>query len=88
MSRLSGTASCAERFSIYLPIKKPSKNSITFWHDPDKELESFTDKVIPVFSCNDIDDGLQNQAQVAKSLYISVALYFKVKKNADDHDTQ
>jgi len=38
--------------------------------------------------CDDIDDGLQNQAQVAKSLDISVALYFKVKKNADHHDTQ
>jgi len=43
---------------------------------------------MPVFSSDDMDDGLQNQAQVAKSLDISVALYFKVKKNADHHDTQ
>jgi len=43
---------------------------------------------MPLFSCDDKDDGLQNQAQVAKSLDISVALYFKVKKNADHHDTQ
>jgi hypothetical protein len=35
---------------------------------------------MPLFSCADIDDGLQNQAQVAKSLDISLALYFKVKK--------
>jgi hypothetical protein len=42
---------------------------------------------MPLFSCGDID-GLQNQAQVAKSLDISVALYFKVKKNADHHDAQ
>jgi len=38
---------------------------------------------MPVFSCDDMDDGLQNQVQVAKTLDISVALYFKVKKNAD-----
>jgi len=43
---------------------------------------------MPVFIFDDIDDGLQNQAQVTKSLDISVALYFKVKKNADHHDTQ
>jgi len=43
---------------------------------------------MPLFGCDDIDDGLQNQAQVAKSLDISVALYFKVKRNADHHDTQ
>jgi len=43
---------------------------------------------MPVFIFDDIDDGLQNQAQVTKSLDISVALYFKVKKNADYHDTQ
>ena len=50
--------------------------------------KNFTDKVMPPFSCDDIDDGLQNQAQVAKSLDTSVTLYFKVKKNADHHDTQ
>ena len=50
--------------------------------------KKFTDKVMPPFSCDDIDDGLQNQAQVAKSLDTSVTLYFKVKKNADHHDTQ
>jgi hypothetical protein len=43
---------------------------------------------MPLFSCDDIDDGLQNQAQVVKPLDISVALYFKVKKNADHHDIQ
>jgi len=43
---------------------------------------------MPVFSCDDMDDGLQNQAQVATSLDISVALYFKVKKHADHHNTQ
>ena len=88
MLRLSGTASCAERFSIYVHIKMPSKNAIKFWHDPDKESQTFTDKAMPVFSSDDMDDGLQNQAQVAKSLDISVALYFKVKRNADHHDTQ
>jgi uncharacterized UPF0160 family protein len=42
-----------------------------------------------LFSCDDIDDGLQNQAQVAKSLDFSVAIYFiKIKKSADHHDTQ
>jgi hypothetical protein len=43
---------------------------------------------MPVFSCDDTDDGLQNQAQVATSFDISVALYFKAKKNADHHNTQ
>jgi hypothetical protein len=43
---------------------------------------------MPLFSCDDIDDSLQNQAKVAKCLDILVALYFKVKKNADHHDTQ
>ena len=66
----------------------PSKNVIKFRHDPYKESQSFSGKVMPLFSCDDIDDSLQNQAQVAKSLDISVALYFKVKKNADHHDTQ
>jgi hypothetical protein len=40
-----------------------------------------------VFSCDDVRDGLQNQDQVAKSFVFSVALYFKVKKNTDHHDT-
>jgi hypothetical protein len=43
---------------------------------------------MPSFSCDDIDDGLQNQAQVAKYFDISVAFHFKVKKNDDHHDTQ
>lgn len=88
MSRHSSTALCAEWFLIYVPIKMPSKNAIKFWHDPYKESQSFTDKFTPLFSCDDIDDGLQNQAQVVKSLDFSVALYFKVKKNADHHYTQ
>ena len=78
----------AEWFLIYVPIKMPSKNAIKFLHDPYKELQNFTDKVMPFFSCDDIDDGLQNQPQVAKYLDISVALCFKVKKNVDHHDTQ
>jgi len=74
---------------IDVPIKMQNKNSIKFWHDLYKGSQSFTGKVDASLQlCDDIDDGLQNQAQVAKSLDISVALYFKVKKNADHHDTQ
>jgi len=39
-----------------------------------------------LFSYDDTGDGLQNQAKVAKSLDFSVALDFKIKKNADHHD--
>jgi len=38
-------------------------------------------------SCDDTDDGLQKQAKISESLDFSVAPFFKIKKNADHHDT-
>jgi hypothetical protein len=35
-----------------------------------------------------MDDGLQTQSKIVECLDFSVALCFKVKKNADHHDTQ
>jgi len=40
------------------------------------------------FSCDDTDNSSQNQAKIAESLDFSVALCFKIKKNAAHHDTQ
>ena len=64
----------------------PSKTVITFLHDPYEESQSSSGKAMALFSCDNTDDSLQNQAKVATSLDISVALYFKIKKNADHHD--
>jgi len=41
-----------------------------------------------LFSCDDTDDSSHNQAKIAESLDFSVALYIKVNKNDDHHDTQ
>jgi len=51
-------------------------------------MQSLSGKVMGHFSCDDTDDGLQNQAKIAESLDRSVALCFKVKKNADHQDIQ
>ena len=42
--------------------------------------------MMALFSCGGTDDSLQNQAKIAESLDFSVALDFKIKKNADHHD--
>jgi len=40
-----------------------------------------------LLSCGDTDDSSQKQAKIAESLDFSVALYVKVNKNDDHHDT-
>jgi hypothetical protein len=75
-------------FFIYAPIQVPGKNAITFLHDPGKDFWSFWGKVMPILSCDGADDYWQNQAQVTKSIGISGACLFKVKKNADHCNTQ
>jgi len=52
---------------IYVHIKMPSKNGITFWHVPYKESQSISGKVMADFSCDDTDDGSQIQAKIAES---------------------
>jgi len=41
-----------------------------------------------LLSCGGTDDSSQKQAKIAESLDFSVALYIKVNKNDDYHDTQ